>query len=60
MDKPVGYLYVVGRDRATLFQRRRRDRPVERPEQPSDDPTIWFEPALPGLLEGLGSGTVGG
>jgi RNA polymerase sigma factor (sigma-70 family) len=53
MDNPVGYLYVVGRERATRFQRRRRDRPVECPEQPTDDPTIWFEPALPGLVEDL-------
>lgn len=53
MDNPVGYLFVVGRDRATRHRRRRRDRPVERPMRPSDDPTIWFEPALPALVEDL-------
>jgi RNA polymerase sigma factor (sigma-70 family) len=53
MDNAVGYLFVVGRDRATQHRRRRRDRPVARPTQPSDDPTIWFEPALPALVEDL-------
>lgn len=53
MANPVGYLYVVGRDRATRHERRRRDRPTDRPPQPPDVPELWFEPALPGLVDKL-------
>lgn len=53
MDNPVGYLYVVGRERATRHERRRRDRPTDRPPTPPDDRSMWFEPALPELVEQL-------
>jgi len=53
MDNPVGYLYVVGRERATRHARRRRDIPSECPFQASADPVMWYEPALPGLVEEL-------
>lgn len=53
MDNPVGYLYVVGRDRATRHERRRRDRPTDRPPTPPEDPSLWFEPALPELVAQL-------
>ena len=53
MTNPVGYLFVVGRDRATRFERRRRDRPVEQPTPPPSDQAHWYEPALCGLVEEL-------
>jgi RNA polymerase sigma factor (sigma-70 family) len=53
MDNPVGYLYVVGRERATRHARRRRDVLTARATQPSNDPVMWFEPALPALVEDL-------
>lgn len=53
MDNPVGYLFVVGRDRATRFQRRRRDLPVDPRSESSGDAVMWFEPALPGLVGDL-------
>ncbi|WP_420451401.1 sigma factor-like helix-turn-helix DNA-binding protein [Ilumatobacter sp.] len=53
MRNPVGYLYVVGRDRATRHRRRRRDRPTEQPQTPSTDPLMWYEPSLPELVDQL-------
>ena len=52
MTNPVGYLFVVGRDRAN-HHRRRRDRPSANFVVPSASPPPWYEPALPGLIEGL-------
>lgn len=53
MDNPVGYLFVVGRERSTRFERRRPDRPTDRLEPPTADASHWYEPALPGLIEEL-------
>lgn len=53
MENPVGYLYVVARDRATRHERRRRDRPTPQLDQSSVDPGGRFEPALPALVEAL-------
>jgi RNA polymerase sigma factor (sigma-70 family) len=53
MDNPVGYLYVVGRERATRHARRRRDVAMAQAPQPPNDPVMWFEPALPALVEDL-------
>jgi DNA-directed RNA polymerase specialized sigma24 family protein len=53
MDNPVGYLYVVGRDRATRHERGRRDQLMGRLPEVVDEPSSWFEPALPGLVEEL-------
>lgn len=52
MDNPVGYLFVVGRERANR-RRPRRDRPTADFVAPSASPPTWYEPALPGLIEGL-------
>jgi DNA-directed RNA polymerase specialized sigma24 family protein len=49
MDNRVGYLYVVGRDRARKSFRRQR--PVFFPVDSSRLP--WVEPALPSALERL-------
>lgn len=49
MDNPVGYLYVVGRDRARRLLR--KPRPVFYPVDSSRLP--WVEPSLPGALERL-------
>jgi DNA-directed RNA polymerase specialized sigma24 family protein len=49
MDNPVGYLYVVGRDRG---RKGARKRPVLL--LPVDSPSIpWIEPGLVGALEDL-------
>lgn len=52
MDNAVGYLFVVGRERATRHVRR-RERPAADFALPSTSPPAWYEPALPGLIEGL-------
>jgi DNA-directed RNA polymerase specialized sigma24 family protein len=52
MDNPVGYLFVVGRERANRH-RRRREQPTADFVVPSASPPPWCEPALPGLIEGL-------
>ena len=52
MDNPAGYLFVVGRERANR-RRRRRDRPIADFVVPSASSSPWYEPALPGLIEGL-------
>jgi DNA-directed RNA polymerase specialized sigma24 family protein len=52
MDNPVGYLYVVGRNRARRALRRRRTMPVRYP-LPDGDAAPPFEPALAGALAGL-------
>lgn len=49
MDNPVGYLFVVGRDRARTSLRKRR--PVFYPVDSSRLP--WVEPSLPSALERL-------
>jgi len=49
MDNPVGYLFVVGRDRARKSLRRQR--PVFYPVDASRLP--WVEPSLPKALERL-------
>ena len=48
MENPVGYLYVVGRNRG----RRSRKNRVLFPEAPADR-TPWVEPALPSSLQAL-------
>lgn len=47
MDNPVGYLYVVGRDRERRFLKRKRPLffPVDSTRLP------WVEPSLPSALE---------
>jgi len=52
MDNPVGYLYVVGRERSSR-NRWRREQPVADFPLPSDSRSPWYEPALPALLENL-------
>jgi DNA-directed RNA polymerase specialized sigma24 family protein len=52
MDNPVGYLYVVGRNRARRALQRRRSMPVRYP-LPDGDAAPPFEPALAGALAGL-------
>lgn len=49
MENPIGYLYVVGRDRGRKSLL--RNRPVFHPVDSSDLP--WVEPSLPAALEGL-------
>ena len=51
MDNPVGYLYVVGRDRAT--RHRDREQPLADFQLPADDHAPQYEPALLTLLDGL-------
>lgn len=53
MDNPVGYLYVVGRERATRHARRRRDVVMAQTPQTPNDSAMWFEPALQALVEDL-------
>jgi RNA polymerase sigma factor (sigma-70 family) len=53
MGNPVGYLFTVGRERATRHERRRHDRPTDHPVAPPEVSSSWFEPALPGLVENL-------
>jgi DNA-directed RNA polymerase specialized sigma24 family protein len=52
MDNPVGYLFVVGRDRG-IRRRRRREQPAPDFVVASAAPSPWYEPALPGLIENL-------
>jgi RNA polymerase sigma factor (sigma-70 family) len=55
MENPVGYLFVVGRDRGRRGLQR-RDRPVASLGDASDRDSgtlVEFEPALAGLVEGL-------
>jgi DNA-directed RNA polymerase specialized sigma24 family protein len=52
MDNPVGYLYVVGRNRARRALQRRRSMPVRFP-LPGGDAAPPFEPALAEALAGL-------
>lgn len=52
MDNPVGYLFVVGRERAGRH-RRRREQPVQDFVLASSTPSPWYEPALPGLIGDL-------
>lgn len=49
MDKPVGYIYTLGRDRGRKSLR--RNRPVFYPIDPARLP--WVEPSLPSALEAL-------
>ena len=51
MDNPVGYLFVVGRERAN--RHRRREQSIHDFVVPSPTPPPWYEPALPGLIEEL-------
>jgi DNA-directed RNA polymerase specialized sigma24 family protein len=52
MDNPVGYLYVVGRNRARRILTLRRSTPVRYPV-PTGDGAPPFEPALAGALAAL-------
>ena len=52
MDNPVGYLYVVGRNRARRILKRRRSSPVRYPA-PTGDDSRPFEPALTGAIAAL-------
>jgi DNA-directed RNA polymerase specialized sigma24 family protein len=52
MDNPAGYLYVVGRNRARRFLKRRRAVLVRYPT-PAGDTVPMFEPALAGALAHL-------
>src|SRR5262245_45252652 len=52
MDNPVGYLYVVGRNRARRSLKRRGSAPVRYPT-PTGDGAPLFEPALAGALAAL-------
>ncbi len=49
MENPIGYLYVVGRDRGRKSLR--RNRPVFYEADPARLP--WIEPSLPSALESL-------
>lgn len=49
MDNPVGYLYVVGRERSSR-NRWRREQPVADFVVPSESRSPWYEPTLPALL----------
>ena len=52
MENPVGYLYVVGRNRARRAFSRRRTAPIRYP-LPTGDGAPRFEPALAGVLAAL-------
>lgn len=52
MDNPVGYLFVVGRERGSR-RRRRREQLTPDFVVPSAAPSPWYEPALPELIEDL-------
>jgi RNA polymerase sigma factor (sigma-70 family) len=52
MENPVGYLYVVGRNRARRLLKR-RPTPAVRYPAPTADTTSAFEPALAGALARL-------
>ena len=52
MENPIGYLYVVGRRRASR-DGRRREQLVADFRVPSDAEVPWCEPALAPLLESL-------
>jgi DNA-directed RNA polymerase specialized sigma24 family protein len=52
MENPVGYLYVVGRNRARRIVKRSRSTTVRYP-LPSGDGPPAFEPALAGALAAL-------
>jgi RNA polymerase sigma factor (sigma-70 family) len=52
MENPVGYLYVVGRNRARRLLKR-RPAPRVRYPIPTGETTSAFEPALAGALAGL-------
>jgi RNA polymerase sigma factor (sigma-70 family) len=52
MENPVGYLYVVGRNRARRILKQRRSVVVRYPSPP-DDGAPQFEPGLAGALASL-------
>lgn len=52
MDNPVGYLYLVGRNRARRLFKARPATPLRYPT-PATDTAPWFEPALAGALTTL-------
>jgi len=53
MENPVGYLYVVGRNRLNRQRSRRREFPVADLPLPPDDRLPAYEPALAALVAGL-------
>jgi DNA-directed RNA polymerase specialized sigma24 family protein len=53
MDNPVGYVFVVGRDRSIREHSRHRQRAALDFPVPSDGRLPSYEPALPGLIGDL-------
>jgi RNA polymerase sigma factor (sigma-70 family) len=53
MDNPVGYLFVVARNRVNGHRSRRREFPVAELPLPADGRSPSFEPALAALIGGL-------
>lgn len=53
MENPVGYLFVVGRNRINGQRSRRREFPTADLPLPPDDRSPSYEPALAALIGGL-------
>jgi RNA polymerase sigma factor (sigma-70 family) len=53
MENPVGYLFVVARNRTNGQRSRRREDPVADLSPPADDRFSSYEPGLAELVEGL-------